>query len=548
MINYKFNIHLFYLKRVMLFLTAAASIVAVCGTGNPAAADPGGGRDITWAEAARAMDLVYEGKTHAALEYLDTLSVIDKNLPLYLLIRTRLAREFIPVDDDNKDRLKTATEPLFRDLDRVIDLCDEKEKTTEFEKNPEFLLYRGMARMSKSHLKSFARSFWSAGRNAKKGKSDLKKYLELNPGDPVALGAMGVFLYFADTISSLFKYLSRLLLMPGGDRELGLEYLQTAAKEKGVFQTDYQMAAVTIDLLFEGHYEDGLDGARSLLRRLPRYPRLAIPIALMQPFDPLGIPAGARAVDSTLAQIRAGERIGAGVAYPLALLDFLDVYASRFVAPPEVAEHHLNRLTEPDSLRPDWITGYAAFELGRLMASEGRVEDARAVFSFVRGSQSAVFLHDEAKQMVKALDKYPVAPSEVYPITDIYFGAGAERLELLENRDSVFTASVKGRFYLGETLLLAGFLDDALVAYGNAFETDSAPWDDEFKMLAASRAAEICGARENYSDAEEWLDRARKYYQKEYLVDWILEGRQRYYERLKKGEESVTPRLLTPAG
>jgi tetratricopeptide (TPR) repeat protein len=538
---------LIYLKRVMLAAAVAACFLVVSWTGGPVLADPDGGRDLAWVEAALAMDLVYQGKTHAAVEFLDTLSVIDKTLPLYLLIKSRLAREFIPVDNDNKERVKSTSEPVLRDLDRVIALCDEWEKTTGHDEDPELLLYRGMARMSKSHLKSFARNFWSAGRNAKKGKSDLEKYLEIKPGDPVATGAMGVFLYFADTISSLFKYISRLLLMPGGDREMGLEYLRTAAQTESAFQTDYQMAAVTIDLLFEGRYKNGLDGSLELLRRFPHYPRLAIPMALMQPFDPLGVPAGARAIDSTLERIRGDKRTGVETAYPLALLDFLNAYASRFVAPPDVAEHNLNQFTEPDSSRPDWITGYAAFELGRLMASEGRLETAREIFSFVRGSQSAGFMRDEAEKMAKALEKYPVAVSKTYPVTEIYFGTGTERLELLKNRNSIFASSVKGGFYLGETFLLAGRMDEALIAYSETFAADAGPWDDEFKMLSASRAAEICGAKGEYAHAADWLDRAQKYYHKEYLVDWILEGRRRYYKRLEEGEETVTPRLLTPA-
>ena len=540
--------HLIYLHRVILTAAAAACFLVVSDPGGAVSAAPDGGRDLARAEAARVMELVYQGKTQAAVEFLDTLSIVDKTQPLYLLIKSRLAREFLPVDDDNKDRVKSAAEPMHRDLERVIALCTEREKAIGHDEDPELLLYRGLAWMSKSHLRSFGRSFWSAGRDAKKGKSDLKKYLETNPGDPVALGTMGVFLYFADTIPSLYKYISRLLLMPGGNREQGLEYLRTAARTDGFFQTDYQIAAVTVDLLFEGRYEDGLDGSRELLRRFPHYPRLAIPMALMQPFDPLRVPAGAIAIDTTLERIRANGQTGEEIVYPLALLDFLNAYANRFVAPPDVAEQNLNRLTEPDSDRPDWITGYAAFELGRLMASEGRVDAARDIFSFVRGSRSAVYIRDEADKMAKALEKYPATVSETFPITEIYFGTDAERQALLEIQDSVFTQSVKGGFYLGETLLLAGRLDDALAAYSTAFAADAPPWDEEFKMLSASRAAEICGAKGDYADAVDWLDRARKYYHKEYLVDWILESRRRYYKRLEKGEETVTPRLLAPAG
>ena len=35
------------------------------------------------------------------------------------------------------------------------------------------------------------------------------------------------------------------------------------------------------------------------------------------------------------------------------------------------------------------------------------------------------------------------------------------------------------------------------------------------------------------------------FYHKEYLVDWILEGRKDYYKRLETGDEVNLPRLLS---
>jgi hypothetical protein len=148
--------------------------------------------------------------------------------------------------------------------------------------------------------------------------------------------------------------------------------------------------------------------------------------------------------------------------------------------------------------------------------------------------------------MLNALEKPGHNDNAEYPVTEIYFGTADEREDLIAAADTVFSASVKGGFYLGETFLFAGRLDDALAAYTRVLETSAPPWDDEFKMLSASRAAEICGARGDYATAADWLGRADGYYAKEYLVDWILEGRRGYYKRLDEGRETVTPRLLTP--
>jgi tetratricopeptide (TPR) repeat protein len=494
------------------------------------------------------MELVYQGKTQDAAAYLAGIPDVNREEPFYLLVKARVARELLPVDDDNKDRLEAASRPVHRDLDLVIDRCTRRMNSESPDSDPRLLLYRGLAWMSKSHLHSFARSFWSAGRNAKKGKSDLGRYLEEHPDDPLALGTMGVFLYFADTIPTLVKYLSRLLLLPGGDREKGLEYLHRAAAMESIYQVDFQVVETSIDLLFEGRFEDGLDGSKALFNRFPDYPRLCIPMALMLPFDPVGLPANTRIVDESLDRYATGAtNTPEPASYPAALLDFLDAHAGRFIAPPDVAADRLNRFTEPDTGRPDWITGYAAFELGRLAASEGRSTDAGELFSFVRHHPKAALIHGEADKMHKALGRHPDAGADEYPVTEIYFGTREERTALLEQQYVVFPATTKGLFYRGETLLLNGVFGEALEVFAELVETEATPWDEEFQLLAACRAAEICGAGGDYDRAARWLERAGDYYHKEYLVDWLLEARRGYYKRLANGEEKVAPRLLAPA-
>ena len=105
---------------------------------------------------------------------------------------------------------------------------------------------------------------------------------------------------------------------------------------ESIFQTDYKVVEASIDLLFEGRFEDGLDGSSALLDRHPGYPRLGIPMALMLPYDPFRVAACARAVDDALAQhgTQPADSAAAGAEpYALALLDFLDVHAGRFIAP-----------------------------------------------------------------------------------------------------------------------------------------------------------------------------------------------------------------------
>ena len=128
-------------------------------------------------------------------------------------------------------------------------------------------------------------------------------------------------------------------------------------------------------------------------------------------------------------------------------------------------------------------------------------------------------------------------------IAKIYGSSSADRENVISHLRDLAHPTCHEVFYRGDALLLTGDLDGALEAFEAVLEMETASWDREFKMLAASRAAEIQGARGDYKAASKSLSRALEYYSKEFLLDWILEGRQRYYDRLVKGRETVAPTL-----
>jgi hypothetical protein len=113
---------------------------------------------------------------------------------------------------------------------------------------------------------------------------------------------------------------------------------------------------------------------------------------------------------------------------------------------------------------------------------------------------------------------------------------------------SATASTPQSDFYLGEAYLISGDVGSALGAYRDVVEGRADPWFEEFQMLACTRIAEIHGLRGEYAEAADWLDKAMDYYQKEFLVDWLLEGRRRFYDRLRDGDSAITPRLLDRTG
>jgi tetratricopeptide (TPR) repeat protein len=103
-------------------------------------------------------------------------------------------------------------------------------------------------------------------------------------------------------------------------------------------------------------------------------------------------------------------------------------------------------------------------------------------------------------------------------------------------------------FYLGEAWLMAGEPDKALKAYTGAINPKAARFDEGYQLLAASRAGEILGSKGEYKAASKHFETAGKFWHKEFLFDWLLAARQRYYQRLDEGKETTPPTILITSG
>lgn len=533
-------------QSIQLFVIISITIVTMLSATGASTTQqfpgPPSPREISAAEAGRVMALIYQGDTPGAIGLIDSLAATCGGEPFYLVVKARVFRELLTIDDERKDQVKIDTRPIHTDLDLAIEVCNSRMNAGD--NDPALRLYRGLAWMSKSHLHSFSRSFWRAGREAKKGKKDLEAYLDVRPEDPLACGTLGAFYYFADTLPGFFKFLSRLVLMPTGDRQKGLRYIETAAGGESVFKTDFEILLHTIFFLFEGKYEDGLEGINALWEQHPRYPRLASPLLLMRPFIPRTAHDSGDRLDAFIDKSgdAPAEALGR---YGYSLLRFLRAYSDRFYSEPLLAEVRFLALIEDNPTHPDWVTDYARFELGRMLASQGRTDQARELFEAVRGSDTGDYLHGEAKDMLDDLenDFQPSNVPEEGWITKIYHCSEADRGEVISLLQNLERPTCLSIFYIGDALLLVGDMDGALEAFESVLGMEVPEWDQEYQMLAASRVAEIQGARGDYEAASKSLSRALSYYHKEFLVDWILEGRQRYFERLHKGQEAATPTL-----
>jgi len=521
-----------------LVTVAVAALVAPVITAGGAASDSppaAAEREFTLRESRHAIELLFDGQARTARAFLDSLEQGCGQSPLFLLTRARLHREFLPVDDEQKEAIAEAAAPLFADLNACVSVCTERIEAGE--ENPKLYLYRGWAWMFKSHVRTYARSMWTAGREAKKGKKDLEHYLEFYPDDPIANSIMGAFLYFADTLPAAYQFVSKLLFLPGGDRARGLQMMELAVGWDSLIEMDNRLVLYSVYIGFEGRYEEGLEGFGYLHRVHPNHSTFMRPAGVMLPLKPRYHRSDRDSLDVVIERYAAfsPEQQERATYW---LLRFARAYANRFYDPAS-AIHGFEYVIQGNPEHPDWLRGYAGFELGRLRAALGDADGAKRAFMLVTNDPRAGYMHGEASDMLKAMDGWDgqrTAPAEDL-IVSLYQGDAASAKTVAGELADIKDPTGAQLFYLGEAFLAAGDTGAAIAAYVRALDSETPRWDEAYRLIAGTRAGELTGAAGAYQSAALYFERARKFWHREFLYDWLIEGRQRYFERLAEGEE-----------
>ena len=299
---------------------------------------------------------------------------------------------------------------------------------------------------------------------------------------------------------------------------------------------------------FEGRHEEGLRGLLELVDRYPEYARTSIPLSVIRPFAPRFAAELDAKLDSTvmrISQLPASE-IDWNALY---IIRSARAYGARYCGPQSAAAA-FQRIIAEAPRHPDWMEGCVRYELGGLYAWLGKPDQARQILHEVARNDRYRYHRDQANDMLKDLDAFRVwfeeagePPADdwiaaVYRSDPDSLGPVASRFETLAD------SSLASSFYLAECRLLSGDHERALAGYSAVVEADAPAWEETYQMLAAARASEIHAARREYKMAAKYLERARDFYHKEYLIDWVLDGRKRYFDRLADGKETVTPSIL----
>ncbi|UCH84400.1 MAG: tetratricopeptide repeat protein, partial [Candidatus Latescibacterota bacterium] len=466
------------------------------------------------------INLIYAGRSDSALTFMESCARDHPEDPFVLLIKAKVLREKLNDEDNNKEKIRTGAEPIHDVISRAIDLCDEA--LGQSQPDPRFHFYRGYGWLGKAQLYVLTRSYWSAGRAASRGKSDLERYLEAYPDDPDAQGMLGAYLYFADAIPGFIKIMAKLLFIPGGDRDKGFDMLEYGATNDGLFSEDYRMILAAIDMVFEGKFEEGSEQFISLSEQYPYYTRLVEPISVVVPFSPLTIHEFGRIEARAIADYLS-------VADPsrdwsiVQRLRLNRAFTEMYFGSPAGAMNAFTVLIETPPEHPDWFLPIAMLNLGYFHQKTGEKKKARVAFESVKSNSDMSYYHDVAETMMESLDE----PVKIVHLDDLEFirQIYQDRPDSadvgLQNYRNTYGEDALYFFYEGDNNV---FRQNYLAARHNferALECREFGGDQIYQMFAALRLAEISGMEGRFGQAREHLDQAKKYCYANYLINFM---------------------------
>jgi tetratricopeptide (TPR) repeat protein len=219
---------------ILLWVAVSCGTVKfACGTGR---ADEVGNQEI----AVRGMNKLMDGDFDAATEIFRQIQKSDPESPLGYLLEADAnwwkiyLTEANLIDPDVFEALSEATTPYDADFRRLDELAIRKAETRLHAHQDEArsYFYEGMAYGLRARLEALRDRALGTARAGKKLRNLSLAALKLDPNLNDAWFGVGLYNYFVDTLPIYVKMLRFLILLPGGDRHVGLRQIQQAM-EKG---------------------------------------------------------------------------------------------------------------------------------------------------------------------------------------------------------------------------------------------------------------------------------------------------------------------------
>jgi tetratricopeptide (TPR) repeat protein len=132
--------------------------------------------------------------------------------------------------------------------------------------------YLGAAYGARAQYRVYRVERLAAARDGKRIKESLERAIALDPSMHDAEFGIGMYRYYAGVAPAIFRFLRFLLLLPGGDRQGGLEQLERAARQGVLVNGEAQYQIQVLYLWYENKSKEALAIIRLLQERYPHNP------------------------------------------------------------------------------------------------------------------------------------------------------------------------------------------------------------------------------------------------------------------------------------
>jgi predicted negative regulator of RcsB-dependent stress response len=220
-----------------------------------------------------------------------------------------------------------------------------------------------------------------------------------------------------------------------------------------------------------------------------------------------------------------------------------------FGSPSDAMDQFASLIEKPPD-HPDWFLPIALLNLGYFHHKTGEKEKARAAYETVKSSPEMDYYHSVAEVMLKSLNE----PVKTVYLDDLDFIAqiydnhltGAEAG--LQHYKNEFGEDALYFFYAGDAEVFKQNFTAAGTLFQQALECREHGGDQIYQMFAAIRLAELSGMAGQFDTARAYLDHATKYCYANYLINFMIRSRNRFYQLLDDGTIDTQPTLLVPGG
>lgn len=320
------------------------------------------------------------------------------------------------------------------------------------------LFYLGNAYSLKSRLKGLRGSYFSAGRDAGKGKKYLEQVIEAEPTQYDAYYNLGVYNYLAGTLPGYAKVLKTLLFLPGGDKEKGLTLLKIAGQKSTYFGDESQLLLARFYADFEEQPADALRIVQSFRARYPgnAWYHYWSGTLLSDELNDYG--QAERIYNEIISMC-----VENAPSYTVELKNQAWLKLARVhgrLLQPEEAINEIKSLIATKPKEPAWVLAKAQLELGNLYDQIGMRKEATLCYKQVLSMRNYRDFHDQADRLLeqnynqknadiyrmnldgrrlaaegkfdeaeaslrKVLEKYPNNDQTLYALADMYYKKGS---------------------------------------------------------------------------------------------------------------------------